>query len=84
MVANGPESLEFIIANVNKLQYLQVLKNNLRNLSCKLELPSLLFFQHDNDAKHTVYVIREWLLHNSPILLKTPSHSLQLTSMQHL
>ncbi|GFW14231.1 hypothetical protein TNCV_3548201 [Trichonephila clavipes] len=53
MTSNGVGKLEYIESIMNKYDYLDVLKNNLKESATKLGLKSSFRFLHDNDLKHT-------------------------------
>jgi hypothetical protein len=84
MAASGPGTMEFIDSTMNKMGYLNILKHNLQASVDKLGLPRDYWFQQDNDPKHTAFVVREWLLYNTPKQLKTPPQSPDLNPIEHL
>lgn len=76
--------MQFIDTTMDKMGYLNILKNNLKPAVEKLNLPRDYFFQQDNDPKHTSYIVREWLLYNVPKQLKSPPQSPDLNPIEHL
>lgn len=62
----------FIDGIVDKMIYLNTLKNNLKNCSAKLGFESNFTFQWDNDSKHTAFLLKEWLLYHCRNQLTPP------------
>ncbi|GFT46134.1 transposable element Tcb2 transposase [Trichonephila clavipes] len=74
---------------MHKMAYLNILQNNLKESADKLGLGSNFIFQQDNDAKHTAFVVKEWLLYHCRSQLNTPPQSPavqkhQITSKEQL
>lgn len=84
MAASGVGNLVLIEGIMDKYKYLNILKENLESSAEKLGLLGRYNFQHDNDPKHTSYVVREWLLYNTPHRLQTPPQSPDLNPIEHL
>ncbi|GFW09950.1 hypothetical protein TNCV_4207151 [Trichonephila clavipes] len=58
MAGNGVGKLEYIESIMNKYDCRDVLKNNLKESATKLGLGSSFRFQHDNDPKRTVEIVK--------------------------
>ncbi|GFW87788.1 transposable element Tcb1 transposase [Trichonephila clavipes] len=84
MASNGVGKLESIEPITIKHDYLDVLKDNLKESTTKLGLESSFSFQHDNDPKHTAEIVKLWLLYNVPNQLHTPPQSSDLNPIEHL
>lgn len=57
--AAGPGKLVFIEGNMNKMSYLQILKDKKKESVEKLDIQGSFKFYQDNDPKHTAHVVRE-------------------------
>lgn len=84
MAASGTGNMVFISGKMDKMQYLNILKQNLKQSVEKLGLPDDYVFQQDNDPKHTAYLVREWLLYNTPKQLHAPPQSPDLNPIEHV
>lgn len=84
MAASGVGNLVFIESTMNKLDYLNILQNNLHASVEKLGLESTWIFQQDNDPKHTSKVVKEWMLSHVPKQLDHPPQSPDLNPIEHL
>lgn len=84
MAASGTGNLHFIRQIMTKYVYLDILRKNLNASVQKLQLPEGYYFQHDNDPKHTAYVVRQWILYNVPHLLQTPPQSPDINPIENL
>lgn len=84
MSAAGVGSLEFIDVKMNKWDYLNILKRNLRSSAEKLGILQSFQFYGDNDPKHSSRVAQEWLLYNCPKVIHTPPQSPDLNVIEHL
>lgn len=84
MSAGGVGELVFIDGIMDKTVYLNILKENLKKSAEKLNLPSPLTFQHDNDPKHTSHIVRMWLTYNTKHVLPHPPQSPDLNPIEHL
>ena len=60
---NGVEYLCFFENIMNRVCYREILQKNLLQSSKKLCLENALVFQHNDDHKHTVRTIKDWLKH---------------------
>lgn len=86
MAVNGVGDLVFIDGIMNKMSYLNILKNHLKSssLSDKLQLENNYYVQHDNDPKHTAYIVKQWVLYNTLHVLATPPQSPDVNPIEHL
>ncbi|GFX26003.1 transposable element Tcb1 transposase [Trichonephila clavipes] len=84
MAASGVGKLVFSDGIMHKMAYLNILQNNLKESADKLGLGSNFIFQQDNDPKHTVIAIKEWLLYHCQNQLNTPPQSLDLNVIENL
>lgn len=66
MSASGVGNLVFITSTMNKLDYFNILKNNVAPSIYKLGLTGNGIFQQDNDPKHKSKIVSEWLLYRTP------------------
>lgn len=69
MSAVGVGNLQFIGSTMNQYDYLNILKNNLRESAQNMGLDQDFYFQQDNDPKHTAYKVRQWIIYNVPHIL---------------
>lgn len=81
---NGVGKLHFIEGNMNKLMYLDILRENLGASVESLGLSKQYKFYQDNDPKHKSYLAREWLLYNTPKTLDTPPQSPDLNPIENV
>lgn len=84
MSAAGVGNLTFIDINMDRMVYLDILKDNLKQSASKLGLTAGWYFQQDNDPKHTAGVVKEWLLYNVPHQLHSPPQSPDLNPIENL
>lgn len=84
MAAGGVGNLVFIETTMNKMEYLNILKENLKPSVEKLRLDRGWIFQQDNDPKHTSKIVKEWLLYHTPKQLDHPPQSPDLNPIEHL
>lgn len=84
MAASVVGNLVFIDGKMDKPMHLNILRLNLKESVEKIGLPSNYIFQQDNDPKHTAYIVREWLLYNTPKQLHAPPQSPNLNPIEHL
>lgn len=84
MASSGVGNIQFIESIMNRHDYLDILKTNLRESAIKLGLGERFVFQQDNDPKHTAEIVRLWLLYNVPKQLRTPPQSPDLNPIEHL
>lgn len=84
MSAAGVGNLAFIEGNMNKYDYINILKNNLRDSAEKLGILNSFKFYSDNDPKHTSHVAKMWVLYNCPKVLNAPPQSPDLNVIEHV
>lgn len=84
IAANGVGNLVFIDEIMKKESYLDIIKNNLHSSAHKLGSEGRFYFQQDNDPKHTAYIVKQWLLYNTPQMLHTPPQSLDLNPIEYI
>lgn len=84
MAAAGVGNIVFIESTMDKMQFLDILKNNLKPSAIKLGLSDKFWYQQDNDPKHTAGIVKLWLLYNTPKQLKTPPQSPDINPIEHL
>lgn len=84
MSSSGVGELVFIENTMDKHVYLNILKQNLKKSAHKLNLEADYYFQQDNDPKHTAYIVRQWIIFNTPHMLATPPQSPDLNPIEHL
>lgn len=63
MGASGVKKLVFIKGTMNKMMYLNILKENLTETASKFNLYRNYSMIQDNDSKHNARVVKEWLLY---------------------
>lgn len=84
MASSGVGELVFIDGIMDKMIYLDILKNNLKTSAQRLNLGANWRFQQDNDPKHTAHVVKQWILYNTPHTLSTPPQSPDMNPIEHL
>ena len=57
VIANGTGKLAFIDAILDKHTFLNILKNNIEESATKFGLLENVYFQQDNDRKHTTAIM---------------------------
>ena len=67
-------NLVFIDGIFDKVKYLKILGESLKESVDKLNLPENYHSRQDNDPKHSAEIVEEWLLYNTP---RTLPHSPQ-------
>ncbi|KAJ4432369.1 hypothetical protein ANN_20988 [Periplaneta americana] len=82
--AAGIEELVFIYGNMNKEQYLQILKENLHKSAKKLGIHNTFKFNQDNDPKNKSHIVRNWVLCNCPKVINTFPQSPDSNSIENL
>lgn len=84
MAASGVGNLVFVETTMDQFEYLNILKNNLRESVQKLGIRDDFHFYQDNDPKHKALNVRLWLLYNCPHVIETPAQSPDLNPIEHL
>lgn len=84
MSAAGVENLHFVEGRMDKYQYINILKQNVRQSAEKLGILDNFALYADNDPKHSAYISRLWVLYNCPYVLSTPAQSPDLNVIEHL
>ena len=84
MAASGTGNLIFIDGTLDKYKYLNISKNNFKESARKLGLLEDFHFQQDNDPKHTVRIVIEWIVYNTPHMLITPPQGLDINPIENL
>lgn len=69
---------------MNRFQYLDILKQNVKQSADKLNILDTFPFYQDNDPQHTSHVAQMWLTQNCPKLLRTPAQSPDLNIIEHV
>lgn len=82
--AAGVGKLHFVEGNMDKIQYLNILKENLKQSAEQLGIQDTYHFYQDNDPKHTAGIVKEWLLYHCPRVMKTPPQSPDLNIIENL
>jgi len=82
--AAGVGRLVFIDGIMNHLDYIQILKDNLKASAESLRIGSNFKFYQDNDPKHKAYNTRLWLLYNCPEVMETPPQSPDINPIENL
>jgi hypothetical protein len=72
---NGVWNLCFIEGAMGRFEHQEILDKNLKRSAKKLDLENKLFFQHDNDPKHTSAIVKNWLQEKKIATLKWPPYS---------
>ncbi|GFU55282.1 transposable element Tcb2 transposase [Trichonephila clavipes] len=80
----GVGELVFIDGIMDKMVYLEILKNNLQKSALNVGLGSNFIFQQDYDPKHTVKIVKLYLLSHCKKELHTPSPSPDLNVIENL
>lgn len=84
MAASGVGNLVFIDGTMDKMVYLNILKQNVPGTAVKLNLNRNFSFVQDNDPKHNARIVKEWLLYNVQKVLPHPPQSPDLNPIEHL
>lgn len=80
----GVGNFQFIETTMNHQQYLNILRNNLKQSAARNNCEANFHFYQDNDPKHKAYKVRSWLLYNCPHVIETPPQSPDLNPIEHL
>lgn len=80
----GVGNIHFIDGKMDRFQYLDILKQNVKQSAEKLGILDSFSFYQDNDPKHTSHVAKLWLVYNCPKLLQTPAQSPDLNVIEHV
>lgn len=82
--SKGVGNLDFVQGTMNKDQYLQILKKNLRPSADNMGILDTFKMYQDNDPKHTALQNRLWLIYNCPKVIETPAQSPDLNVIEHV
>ena len=69
---------------MKKEQYEKILKESLKQSAVKVGLGRHFVFQHDNDPKHTSYLVKNYVLKAKITTLDWPAQSPYLNPIEHL
>ncbi|GFV34371.1 transposable element Tcb2 transposase [Trichonephila clavipes] len=69
---------------MDKMVYLEILKNNLQNSAVNVGLGSNFIFQQGNNPKHTAKIVKLYLLYHCKKELHTPPQSPDLNVIENL
>lgn len=84
MSAAGVGKLQFIESTMDKMVYLNILKDNLLQSAEQLGIEDTFRFYQDNDPKHTSGIVQTWLIYNCPHVMKPPAQSPDLNVIENL
>lgn len=84
MSAAGVGNLEFIEETMDKMKYLNILKNNLLQSAENLGVRQQFRFYQDNDPKHKSAIVQSWLIWNCPHLMSPPAQSPDMNVIENL
>lgn len=85
MTCFGPGSIRKIDGIMNKEIYLDILKRQLGETLENMPFPvNEIWFQHDNDPKHTAKVVKKWLSEQGFHVLEWPAQSPDLNPIENL
>ncbi|GFV83884.1 transposable element Tcb2 transposase [Trichonephila clavipes] len=75
---------ENLCSLMDKMVYLEILKNNLQKSAVNVGLGSNFIFQQDNDQTHTAKSVKLYLLYHCKKELHTPPQSSDLNNIENL
>ena len=84
MSAAGVGNLHFIEGITSHVMYIDILKQNLRSSSFKMDMGNQIIFQQDNVPKHTARKAKEWLLYNTSKQLHSTLQSPDMNPIENL
>ncbi|GFW09727.1 transposable element Tcb2 transposase [Trichonephila clavipes] len=84
MSEGGVGELVFIDGIMDKMVYLEILKNNFQKSAVNVGLGSNFIFQQANDPKHTAKIVKLYLLYHCKKELHTPPQSPDLNVIENL
>ncbi|GFW68604.1 transposable element Tcb2 transposase [Trichonephila clavipes] len=84
MSAGGIGELVFIDGIMDKMVYLEILKNNLQKSNVNVGLGSNIIFQQDNDPKHMAKIVKLYLWYHCKKELHTPPQSPDLNVIENV
>ncbi|GFY21253.1 transposable element Tcb1 transposase [Trichonephila clavipes] len=84
MSAGGVGELVFIDGIMNKMVYLEMIKNSLQKRAARVGLGSSFLFQQDNDSKHVAKIVQFCPRYPCKKELHTPPQSPDLNVIEHL
>lgn len=72
MSANDVETMQFVDGNTDKMSYLQILKDNVKQSAIKIGMPRATSFNRITIPNLLPNLTHTWLIWNVPKLFKTP------------
>lgn len=81
---HGVGNLVFIDGIMDKMGYLKILKENLKQSADKMGIGDTFYLYQDHDPKHDAMIVREWLLYNCRRMVKTPPQSPDANPIENL
>ncbi|RWR98947.1 transposase-like protein [Dinothrombium tinctorium] len=80
----GVGPLVFIDELMCKEDYLNILKQNVKQAAREMQIWDQFIFQQDNDPKHTAKIVKKWFLDNNICRLDWVAQSPDLNPIEHL